>query len=71
MVKKANEVTSAHARVPRNKILCVDAAKPMARAGKGTVQRAATLALYAEEIDQLYEERLAMLSQKSKAKRRA
>ncbi|KAF3042114.1 putative secondary metabolism biosynthetic enzyme [Didymella heteroderae] len=56
MVQKANELTPAHARVARNKIVLVDPSKPMARAGKGTVQRATTLALYAAEIDQLYEQ---------------
>lgn len=55
VVDMANETTPAHARVARNKIIFVNPAKPMARAGKGTVERAATLALYAAEIDQLYD----------------
>lgn len=54
VIETANEATPRHARVARNMILFVNPTKPMARAGKGTVQRAATLALYAAEIDQLY-----------------
>ena len=55
-VQKANEVTPAHARVSKSKILLVDPAKPMLRAPKGTIQRNATLKLYADEIDQLYKQ---------------
>ncbi|KAJ4341537.1 hypothetical protein N0V95_007183 [Ascochyta clinopodiicola] len=56
LVEEANKVTPAHARVSKNKILLVDPSIPMARAGKGTVQRAATLALYAAEIEELYQQ---------------
>jgi thioester reductase-like protein/aryl carrier-like protein len=55
-VQKANEVTPAHARVSKSKILLVDYAKPMLRAPKGTIQRNATLQLYADEIEQLYKQ---------------
>lgn len=55
-IEKANELTPAYARVARNMIIFVDPSKPMARAGKGTVQRAATLTLYTTEIDRLYEQ---------------
>lgn len=56
VIEKANELAPAHARVAKNMIVFVDPSKPMARAGKGTVQRAATLALYTVEIDRLYEQ---------------
>ena len=56
IVQKANEVTPAHARVSMSKILLVDPAKPMLRAPKGTIQRNATLKIYADEIDQLYKQ---------------
>lgn len=56
LVEKANQVTPAHARIAKDKILFVDPQKPMARAGKGTVQRAATTALYAAEIDKVYQQ---------------
>jgi thioester reductase-like protein len=55
LVQKANAVTPAHARVSKSKILLVDPRKPMLRAGKGTVQRNATLKDHAKEIDELYE----------------
>ncbi|KAF3033927.1 hypothetical protein E8E11_002458 [Didymella keratinophila] len=57
VIEKANKPTPAHARVAKNMIVLVDPSKPMARAGKGTVQRAATLALYTAEVDQLYEQK--------------
>jgi acyl-coenzyme A synthetase/AMP-(fatty) acid ligase len=53
-VQKANSQCPAHARVSKSSILITDPSKPMARAAKGTVQRAATLILYSEEIDTLY-----------------
>ncbi|KAI9043969.1 putative NRPS-like enzyme [Aspergillus affinis] len=56
-VEEANAQCPAHARVSKSKILVLDAAKPMLRAGKGTVQRAGTIQLYQDEIDALYEER--------------
>ncbi|OJJ46414.1 hypothetical protein ASPZODRAFT_16181 [Penicilliopsis zonata CBS 506.65] len=55
-VEAANLQCPAHARVSKSKILIVDAEKPMVRAAKGTVQREATLRLYAAEIDALYSE---------------
>lgn len=35
-------------------IIVTDPAKPMARAGKGTVQRKGVLAAYADEIERLW-----------------
>lgn len=55
-VQKANAVCPAHAKVSKSKILLVDPEMPMLRASKGTVQRNATLALYADKIDRLYEQ---------------
>lgn len=53
-VEKANEVCPAHARITKSQILFTKPQKPMMRAGKGTIQRAATLELYAQELDALY-----------------
>ena len=60
IVEQANKATPAHAQVAKSKIIFVDPGRPMARAGKGTVQRAATLALYATEINELYEQEEAL-----------
>ncbi|KAF2203122.1 ochratoxin A non-ribosomal peptide synthetase [Delitschia confertaspora ATCC 74209] len=56
VVEKANKAAPAHAFVAKSRILLVDPNVPMLRAGKGTVQRNATLALYAGEIDKLYQQ---------------
>lgn len=53
-VEEANRQCPAHARVFKTKILVLDSDKPMLRAGKGTVQRAGTVQLYAKQIDALY-----------------
>jgi acyl-coenzyme A synthetase/AMP-(fatty) acid ligase len=45
-VQRANSQCPAHARVSKSNILITDPSKPMARAAKGTVQRAATLIMY-------------------------
>ncbi|TFK46704.1 putative aminoadipate reductase [Heliocybe sulcata] len=54
-VEEANKEAPAFSRIFKEMILITDPAKPMARAAKGTVQRKMTLALYAEEIDALYD----------------
>lgn len=54
VVEEANDQCPANARVSKSKILVVDAAKPMLRAEKGTVQRAGTIQLYRDEIDSLH-----------------
>lgn len=51
-VEEANKVAPAHARVEL--ILVTTPDRPLIRAGKGTIQRAASLAQYADEIDRLY-----------------
>ncbi|GMG06595.1 unnamed protein product [Aspergillus oryzae] len=53
-IEQANAVCPAHARVAKTHILFTKPGKPMLRAGKGTIQRAGTLALYAAELDALY-----------------
>ncbi|KEY72788.1 hypothetical protein S7711_09507 [Stachybotrys chartarum IBT 7711] len=53
-VDEANHQAPAHARVEKPFIRVIASDRPMIRSGKGTVQRAATLALYASDIDTLY-----------------
>ncbi|KAL3444616.1 acetyl-CoA synthetase-like protein [Aspergillus insuetus] len=53
-IEAANAVCPAHARIAKTHIMFTTPGKPMLRAGKGTVQRAGTLALYQEELDALY-----------------
>ncbi|KAF3065896.1 Carboxylic acid reductase [Daldinia childiae] len=55
-VAKANIVTATYGQIARQFIALASPDKPFHRAGKGTVQRAATLKLYKEEIDKLYED---------------
>ncbi|KAI0973640.1 hypothetical protein F4678DRAFT_486821 [Xylaria arbuscula] len=54
-VQAANRECPSHGRIHRNMITFTAAAKPMLRAGKGTVQRRLTLDLYASELNALYE----------------
>ncbi|KAE8399727.1 hypothetical protein BDV37DRAFT_275084 [Aspergillus pseudonomiae] len=53
-IGQANEVCPAHARVAKTHILFTPSNKPMLRAGKGTIQRAGTLAQCTPELDTLY-----------------
>ncbi|OJZ83061.1 hypothetical protein ASPFODRAFT_141998 [Aspergillus luchuensis CBS 106.47] len=53
-IQQANEECPAHARIAKSHILFTTPEKPMLRAGKGTVQRAGTLAMYAAELDAIY-----------------
>ncbi|KAJ6103833.1 NRPS-like enzyme [Penicillium sp. IBT 16267x] len=53
-IEQANSSAPAHARIAKSHILFTSPQKPMLRAGKGTVQRAGTLALYAQELEDLY-----------------
>ncbi|KNG89783.1 putative NRPS-like enzyme [Aspergillus nomiae NRRL 13137] len=50
----ANAVCPAHARVAKTHIQFTPSNKPMLRAGKGTIQRAGTLAQYTPGLDALY-----------------
>ncbi|KAI0172477.1 putative NRPS-like enzyme [Hypoxylon sp. FL1284] len=53
-VEEANRVAPAHARVEKMLIFVTAPGRPLTRAGKGTIQRAASLTQYADEIDKLY-----------------
>lgn len=55
-IEAANKVSPSHGRIHRNMVDFTSTGKPMMRAGKGTIQRALTLDLYAAEIDALYDE---------------
>jgi aryl carrier-like protein len=57
-VEGCNTRCPQHARVSKDRVLVTSAAMPFLRAGKGTVQRQNTLALYKETIDALYRNRL-------------
>jgi thioester reductase-like protein/acyl-coenzyme A synthetase/AMP-(fatty) acid ligase/aryl carrier-like protein len=56
LVQICNEKCPRHAKVFKSKIIFTTSERPMARAGKGTVQRLATLHLYKVEIDNLYKD---------------
>ncbi|KAJ5999789.1 NRPS-like enzyme [Penicillium waksmanii] len=53
-IQEANAVCPTHAQISRSHILFTVPEKPMSRAGKGTIQRTATLALYESELEALY-----------------
>ncbi|KAK3942541.1 putative nrps-like enzyme protein [Diplogelasinospora grovesii] len=53
-IEEANRVAPAHARVEKSLILVATPDRPFIRAGKGTIQRNASLAQYATDIDALY-----------------
>ncbi|KAI1349456.1 hypothetical protein F5Y01DRAFT_289187 [Xylaria sp. FL0043] len=55
LVVTANKETVAHGQIGREFIMLSSPEKPFLRAGKGTIQKAATLKLYKDEIDELYE----------------
>lgn len=54
VVVKANRDCPAHGRIMKDFIMFTGPDKPMPRAGKDTVQRYATLKLYADEFEALY-----------------
>lgn len=55
-VAKANQSAPAHGQIHRHMIVFTAPDKPMLRAGKGTVQRQATISQYQVELDALYGE---------------
>lgn len=55
-VQTANKESPSHGRIHRDMVIFTSPEKPMPRAGKGTVQRQATVDLYAAELDALYNE---------------
>ncbi|KAJ3577520.1 hypothetical protein NPX13_g3049 [Xylaria arbuscula] len=54
LVVTANKETVAHGQIGREFIRISSPEKPFLRAGKGTIQRAGTLKLYQDEINDLY-----------------
>jgi acyl-CoA synthetase (AMP-forming)/AMP-acid ligase II/aryl carrier-like protein len=54
-IQQANNVTSKYGRLDLDNILFASANKPFARTGKGTIQRAKTISLYKNEIDEIYD----------------
>ncbi|OAX31791.1 putative aminoadipate reductase [Rhizopogon vinicolor AM-OR11-026] len=54
-VEEANKEAPAFSRIFKEMILVTSREKPMLRVGKGTVNRKATVKLYEEEINTLYE----------------
>jgi hypothetical protein len=53
-IQMANESTVRHGRVAKDCLFLTSPSEPLPRAGKGTIQRAAANALYAQEIDDVY-----------------
>jgi thioester reductase-like protein len=53
-VEEANRAAPAHARVEKSLILITAPDRPLIRAGKGTIQRVASVAQYQDEIEKLY-----------------
>lgn len=54
-IERANTETTAQGRISRDLVMVTKPEKPFLRAGKGTLQKASTLKLYAPDIDNLYE----------------
>lgn len=54
-MEEGNAMAPGFAKVFKEMIIVTDPAKPLPRAGKGTVIRKQALALYADEIEQLCE----------------
>lgn len=52
-VQEANQFTSAHAKIEKSMILVLGG--PLLRAGKGTIQRAASIQQYSNDIETLYQ----------------
>lgn len=55
IIEKVNEVTVAHGRILRDYVFLSDPERPFPRAGKGTVQRAMAVKLYADDIRRIFE----------------
>ena len=54
-INRANQDCPAYGRILKDFVIFTTLDKPMPRAGKGTVQRYATLRLYADELKALYD----------------
>lgn len=55
VIEKVNEQTVAHGRILRDYVFLSDPARPFPRAGKGTIQRAMAVKLYADDIRRIFE----------------
>ncbi|KIK57239.1 hypothetical protein GYMLUDRAFT_247199 [Collybiopsis luxurians FD-317 M1] len=55
VVEEANKIAPAFSRIYKEMTIFSSSEKPLPRVGKGTVARKAAIALYASEIDKLYE----------------
>lgn len=56
VVEEANKIAPTFARIFKEMIIATDPARPLPRAGKGTVIRPQSLSLYSDDIDRLYVE---------------
>ncbi|KAK4240084.1 hypothetical protein C8A03DRAFT_42370 [Achaetomium macrosporum] len=54
IVEEANSAAPAHARVEKSLVLVTTPDRPLIRTPKGTIQRAASIAQYSDDIDRLY-----------------
>lgn len=54
-IEEVNRVAPAHAQVEKSLVFVTAPDRPLVRAGKGTLQRSASVALYGAEINVLYE----------------
>ncbi|GLB07525.1 putative PKS/NRPS-like protein biosynthetic cluster [Aspergillus tubingensis] len=54
IIQEANQVVPAYARIEKTHILFTHSEKPMKRSAKGTIQRAATIGLYEQELEALH-----------------
>ncbi|KAF7289315.1 General substrate transporter [Mycena indigotica] len=55
IISEANDIAPKFSRIFKEMIIIVGLVKPLPRAAKGTVMRAAALEVYAEEIEAIYE----------------
>ncbi|KAJ5688964.1 acetyl-CoA synthetase-like protein [Penicillium macrosclerotiorum] len=55
VIEKINEETVAHGRILRDYVFLSDPARPFPRAGKGTIQRAMAVKLYADDVRRIFE----------------
>ncbi|KAI0428588.1 acetyl-CoA synthetase-like protein [Xylaria sp. FL1042] len=53
-VEEANKLAPAHAHIEKSLILVATSDRPFIRSGKGTVQRASSVAQYTSDIEKLY-----------------
>ncbi|KAH8903924.1 putative NRPS-like enzyme [Coniochaeta sp. PMI_546] len=56
LIQEANKQTVAHGRIARDLMMVALPEKPFARSSKGSIQRGITTKMYADEINDLYED---------------